>query len=32
MKFAGRLEDVEGADSLRWDDQQKLRKYIEGQD
>ncbi|KAJ7561684.1 hypothetical protein O6H91_03G037600 [Diphasiastrum complanatum] len=25
------LEDVEGVDNLRWEDQQKLRKYVEGQ-
>ncbi|KAK1284252.1 Poly [ADP-ribose] polymerase 1 [Acorus calamus] len=24
------LDDVEGLDSLRWEDQQKLRKYVEG--
>ncbi len=26
-----RLADVEGADTLRWEDQQKLSAYIEGQ-
>lgn len=24
------LDDVEGVDNLRWEDQQKLRKYVEG--
>lgn len=25
-----RLEDVEGIELLRWEDQQKIRKYVEG--
>lgn len=25
----GRVDDVEGLDSLRWEDQQKIRKYVE---
>lgn len=24
-----RVDDVEGLESLRWDDQQKIRKYVE---
>lgn len=24
------LDDVEGIESLRWEDQQKIRKYVEG--
>lgn len=27
---ASRIDDVEGLESLRWEDQQKIRKYVEG--
>lgn len=31
LSFCGfSVDDVEGIESLRWDDQQKIRKYIEG--
>jgi hypothetical protein len=28
--FVIRLDDVEGVDDLRWEDSQKLKKYVEG--
>lgn len=27
--YSSRTDDVEGIESLRWEDQQKIRKYIE---
>lgn len=29
LLFFGRVDDVEGLESLRWEDQQKIRKYVE---
>lgn len=29
LLFSCRVEDVENLESLRWEDQQKIRKYIE---
>lgn len=28
--FAFSIDDVEGIELLRWEDQQKIRKYVEG--